>query len=138
MLFLAPICARRLSAALDKVAKIRMKLETLQQQLEVQSHEVANYYNSLKAVGRQPLQRGTVSCRFIKNFPGQPLPADPRVSMSLYKPFAAQAEQVHSSLQQTSADCRVCYGRRHTQLQEVDKRLGVLTVRRQQHEKALL
>lgn len=39
-----------------------------------------------------------------------------------------QAQQVHGSLQQTAADCRVCYGRRHTQLQEVDKRLNVLTV----------
>ncbi|KAL8429852.1 hypothetical protein ACSSS7_006300 [Eimeria intestinalis] len=75
-----------LSAALDKVAQIRVKLDTLQQQLEVQSHEVASYYNSLKA-----------------------------------------AEQVHGSLQQTAADCRVCFGRRNTQLQEVDKRLGVLT-----------
>ncbi|KAL8439934.1 hypothetical protein Efla_004859 [Eimeria flavescens] len=75
-----------LSAALDKVAQIRGKLDTLQQQLEVQSHEVASYYSSLKA-----------------------------------------AEQVHGSLQQTASDCRVCYGRRTTQLQEVDKRLSVLT-----------
>ncbi|KAL8454908.1 hypothetical protein Emag_001274 [Eimeria magna] len=74
------------TTALDKVAQIRMKLDTLQQQLEVQSHEVASYYSSLKA-----------------------------------------AEQVHGSLQQTAADCRVCFGRRNTQLQEVDKRLSVLT-----------
>ncbi|XP_026191157.1 uncharacterized protein LOC34622864 [Cyclospora cayetanensis] len=78
--------AMALSTALDKVAKIRMKLDTLQQQLEVQSHEVASYYSSLKT-----------------------------------------ADQVHSSLQQTAADCRVCYGRRHTQMQEVEKRLSVLT-----------
>ncbi|CDI83411.1 hypothetical protein, conserved, partial [Eimeria acervulina] len=75
-----------LSTALDKLAKIRMKLETLQQQLEVQSQEVTSYYSALKA-----------------------------------------ADQVHSSLQQTAADCRVCYGRRHTQMQEVEKRLIVLT-----------
>ncbi|KAL8275774.1 hypothetical protein Esti_000337 [Eimeria stiedai] len=80
------LLVRSLSAALDKVAQIRMKLDTLQQQLEMQSHEVASYYNSLKA-----------------------------------------AEQVHGSLQQTAADCRVCFGRRNTQLQEVDKRLSVLT-----------
>ncbi|CDJ54275.1 hypothetical protein, conserved [Eimeria brunetti] len=75
-----------LSTALDKLSKIRMKLDTLQQQLEVQSQEVSSYYSALKA-----------------------------------------AEQVHSSLQQTAADCRVCYGRRHTQMQEVEKRLSVLT-----------
>ncbi|CDI80356.1 hypothetical protein, conserved [Eimeria praecox] len=75
-----------LSTALDKLSKIRMKLDTLQQQLEVQSQEVASYYSALKA-----------------------------------------ADQVHSSLQQTAADCRVCYGRRHTQMQEVEKRLSVLT-----------
>ncbi|CDJ27566.1 LOW QUALITY PROTEIN: uncharacterized protein EMH_0089010 [Eimeria mitis] len=75
-----------LSTALDKLSKIRMKLDTLQQQLEVQSQEVSSYYSALKA-----------------------------------------ADQVHSSLQQTAADCRVCYGRRHTQMQEVEKRLSVLT-----------
>ncbi|CDJ57297.1 hypothetical protein, conserved, partial [Eimeria maxima] len=75
-----------LSTALDKLSKIRMKLDALQQQLEVQSQEVSSYYNALKA-----------------------------------------ADQVHSSLQQTAADCRVCYGRRHTQMQEVEKRLSVLT-----------
>ncbi|CDJ41115.1 hypothetical protein, conserved, partial [Eimeria tenella] len=75
-----------LSTALDKLAKLRGKLDTLHQQLEVQSHEVSSYYSALKA-----------------------------------------ADQVHSSLQQTAADCRVCYGRRHTQMQEVEKRLSVLT-----------
>ena len=50
----AIILPSRLSTALDKLAKIRMKLETLQQQLEVQSQEVTSYYSALKAVRLHP------------------------------------------------------------------------------------